>query len=71
MDALELSLKCTNLLMRSMKKDVDLDTSQDSQPDADLNFDSNQQLSENLNESDCEKHFEDQGIDDKGILYKF
>lgn len=60
MDALELSLKCTNLLMRSMKKDIDLDTSQDSHPDVDLNFDSNQQLSENLNESDCEKHFEDQ-----------
>jgi hypothetical protein len=57
MDALELSLRCTNLLMRSMKKDVD--TTHDSQPD--LAFDADQQLDEQLNESDCEKHFEDQG----------
>lgn len=61
MDALELSLRCTNLLMRSMKKDIDLDTSHDSQPDL---FDTDQQLNEQLNESDCEKHFEDQGLDE-------
>ena len=60
MDALELSLRCTNLLMRSMKKDVD--TTHDSQPD--LAFDGDQQLNEQLNESDCEKHFEDQGLDE-------
>jgi hypothetical protein len=40
-----------------MKKDVD--TTHDSQPD--LAFDADQQLDEQLNESDCEKHFEDQG----------
>ena len=54
MDALELALRCTSLLMRSMTKDKDVGTNVNMSP----SFHSN---SVQLNESDLEKHFEGQG----------
>ncbi|XP_067656218.1 oxysterol-binding protein-related protein 8-like isoform X1 [Haliotis asinina] len=65
MDALELALRCTNLLMRSMTKDRDLQAA-----DADVDADHDTMMAtfenetDNLNESDCEKHFEGQGLDE-------
>jgi len=68
MDALELSLRCTNLLMRSMKKDstgsaegvevaVDNEGSDSSLPPVVPD----NEAADSMDESDCEKHFADQG----------
>ncbi|KAJ8298836.1 hypothetical protein KUTeg_022896 [Tegillarca granosa] len=67
MDALELALRCTGLLMRSMKKDQEY-VKDEGAPEIPENMltptfhliDQHDQL----NESDCEKHFEDQGLDE-------
>ncbi|KAK3101068.1 hypothetical protein FSP39_000723 [Pinctada imbricata] len=67
MDALELALRCTGLLMRSMKKDTEQSRNEslpaDSSQDILAQSFHNNSL-EHLNESDCEKHFEGQGLDE-------
>ncbi|WAR01982.1 OSBL8-like protein, partial [Mya arenaria] len=71
MDALELSLRCTNLLMKSMKKDstgsmegvelaVDNEMSDSSLPPCPPD----QEPADSMDESDCEKHFAGQGLED-------
>lgn len=62
MDALDLALRCTSLLVRSMKKDIETaHAASDLSHEAILTpaFPTNH--SEQMNESDCEKHFEGQG----------
>ncbi|XP_041365973.1 oxysterol-binding protein-related protein 8-like isoform X2 [Gigantopelta aegis] len=57
MDALELALRCTSLLMRTMTKDKDISSSAGITPS--LHTDT-----VHLDESDLEKHFEGQGLGD-------
>lgn len=76
MDALELSLRCTNLLMKSMKKDStgsmegnghvvenEAEMSDSSLPPGhhDNEHDNEHDVGESMDESDCEKHFANQG----------
>ncbi|KAL3841612.1 hypothetical protein ACJMK2_019727 [Sinanodonta woodiana] len=63
MDALELSLRCTNLLMRSMKKDNSM-VSEELADDNYLTQSLQADNSESMNESDCEKHFAEHGLDE-------
>lgn len=73
MDALELSLKCTNLLMKSMKKDStgsaegnglivenEAEMSDSSLPSVHHEH----EAGESMDESDCEKHFAGQGLEE-------
>lgn len=63
MDALDLALRCTSLLVRSMKKDAEsTHTAVDLSQDAMLTPQFPADHSEQMNESDCEKHFEGQGL---------
>ncbi|XP_048731335.2 oxysterol-binding protein-related protein 8-like isoform X2 [Ostrea edulis] len=65
MDALDLALRCTSLLVRSMKKDAEsTHTAVDLSQDAMLTPQFPADHSEQMNESDCEKHFEGQGLDE-------
>lgn len=68
MDALELSLRCTNLLMKSMKKDstgsaegnevvAENEMSDSSLPPSHQDHEGG----DSMDESDCEKHFANQG----------
>ncbi|ESO91605.1 hypothetical protein LOTGIDRAFT_217357 [Lottia gigantea] len=63
MDALELALRCTSLLMRSMTKERDLTSEAIAEQLETMETTSFQSPTE-LNESDCEKHFEGQGLDE-------
>ncbi|XP_050411094.1 oxysterol-binding protein-related protein 8 isoform X2 [Patella vulgata] len=60
MDALELALRCTSLLMRSMTKERELNSGALAETLETPSF----QSPTELNESDCEKHFEGQGLDE-------
>ncbi|GAB1598485.1 Hypothetical predicted protein [Argonauta hians] len=67
MDGLELALRCTSLLMKSMVKDEELpltathpESADDSYLDSSFQNESNDQL----DESDCEKHFANQGLEE-------
>nr|XP_022335054.1 oxysterol-binding protein-related protein 8-like isoform X4 [Crassostrea virginica] len=64
MDALDLALRCTSLLVRSMKKDVEPAITSDLSHEAILSPVFTAHHSEHMNESDCEKHFEGQGLDE-------
>ena len=65
MDALELALRCSSLLMRSLANTKDDDTRDQSSLEASLmeieedgeDFLSSPLRSSDMNESDCEKHF--------------
>lgn len=63
MDALELALRCTSLLMRSMKKDMNAnsDATNEDVSESFLSPCFQSDNSNQMNESDCEKHFEGQG----------
>lgn len=72
MDALELSLRCTNLLMKSMKKDstgsmegnevvAENEMSDSSLPPSHQDNDHDHDGGDSMDESDCEKHFANQG----------
>lgn len=62
MDALDLALRCTSLLVRSMKKDVEIThVASDLSQEAILTPTFPTNHSDQMNESDCEKHFEGQG----------
>ena len=72
MDALELSLRCTNLLMKSMKKDstgslegqdvvAENELSDSSLPTT--NQEHENEGGDSMDESDCEKHFANHGKD--------
>ncbi|XP_052245165.1 oxysterol-binding protein-related protein 8-like isoform X3 [Dreissena polymorpha] len=71
MDALDLSLRCTNLLMKSMKKDstgsiegadpaAEQELSDSSLPPVTHDIEADN----SMDESDCEKHFAGQGLED-------
>ena len=67
MDALELALRCSSLLMRTMTKDKD--STLDQLPDLPSLDDTSADLSsfiarDQLNESDCERHFKGVGMSD-------
>ncbi|CAI9724578.1 Hypothetical predicted protein [Octopus vulgaris] len=66
MDGLELALRCTSLLMKSMVKDQEVTASTASPEMSDSYLDSSFQTESNdpLDESDCEKHFANQGLDE-------
>ncbi|XP_060596542.1 oxysterol-binding protein-related protein 8-like isoform X3 [Ruditapes philippinarum] len=77
MDALELSLRCTNLLMKSMKKDStgsiegngliaenEAEMSDSSLPPSHQDNEQEQDGGDSMDESDCEKHFANQGLDE-------
>ncbi|XP_011413025.3 oxysterol-binding protein-related protein 8 isoform X5 [Magallana gigas] len=65
MDALDLALRCTSLLVRSMKKDVEIaHVASDLSQEAILTPTFPTNHSDQMNESDCEKHFEGQGLDE-------
>ena len=59
MDALELALRCSSLLMRTMTKDSK-DPAASTEPEylAPLNFGG---ARDQMNESDCERHFKGYG----------
>ena len=63
MDALELSLRCTSLLMKSMKKDStgSVEGMQDVAEMSDSSLPPVQDQDNYMDESDCEKHFADHG----------
>ena len=74
MDALELSLRCTNLLMKSMKKDStgsmegngliaenEAEMSDSSLPPSHHDNEQEHDGGDSMDESDCEKHFANQG----------
>ena len=63
MDALELSLRCTSLLMKSMKKDStgSIDGMQDVAEMSDSSLPPPQDQGDSMDESDCEKHFANHG----------
>lgn len=74
MDALELSLRCTNLLMNAVKGRNTNNTEEEvgqvaehELSDSSLppnNVDNDQDAAESMDESDCEKHFANQGLDE-------
>ena len=66
MDGLELALRCTSLLMKSMVKDRDVSTSAANTEGSESYLDSSFQTENNdqLDDSDCEKHFANQGKKD-------
>ena len=65
MDALELALRCSSLLMRTMTKDTREATPEVSDITAEVEDGESVQLtplrSQDLNESDCERHFKGYG----------
>ena len=64
MDALELSLRCTSLLMKSMmKKDStgSIEGVQESAEMSDSSLPPPQDQADSMDESDCEKHFANHG----------
>lgn len=66
MDGLELALRCTSLLMKSMVKDPDVSTSVVNTECSESYLDSSFQTENNdqLDDSDCEKHFANQGLEE-------
>ncbi|XP_064602023.1 oxysterol-binding protein-related protein 8-like isoform X2 [Liolophura sinensis] len=64
MDALELALRCTSLLMRSMTKEKDNSHTTSDESLLSPTFHTSQR--EQMNESDCERHFEDDDLEDDG-----
>lgn len=66
MDALELSLRCTSLLMKSMKKDStgSIEGVQENAEMSDSSLPPTQDQGDSMDESDCEKHFANHGLDE-------
>ncbi len=67
MDALELALRCSNLLMRTMTKDTRDSLAESSViEEGEATFLS--PLRQEMNESDCEKHFKGFGMCEMGSI---